>query len=78
MTNNKKIIKHVYIGIILIWIYLTLFFEIKKENKKTTEWIQVSGTNINYPFVQTINNYYYLTHAFDNTYNDARWVFFRL
>lgn len=63
------------------WNYLNMklinvnFSELKKQNSDTVGWIQVNGTNINYPFVQTANNDYYLTHAFDKTYNDAGWVF---
>ena len=38
------------------------FNELKTINNQTVGWIQVSGTNINYPFVQaTDNNYYLLT-----------------
>lgn len=48
---------------------------LKKTNNDTIGWIQVNGTNINYPFVQTTDNDYYLTHSFDKTYNDAGWVF---
>ncbi len=51
------------------------FTELKKENSDTVGWIQVNGTNINYPFVQTKDNDYYLTHAFNKSYNDAGWVF---
>ena len=49
--------------------------ELKEKNKDTIGWIQIGGTNINYPFVQTNNNDYYLTHSFDNTYNSAGWIF---
>lgn len=49
--------------------------ELKTLNSDTIGWLQVSGTNINYPFVQTTDNSYYLTHSFDKTYNDAGWVF---
>ena len=49
--------------------------KLKRENKDTVGWIQVLGTNINYPFVQTNNNEYYLTHSFDHSYNSAGWVF---
>lgn len=38
-------------------------------------WIRVSGTNINYPFVQASDNKYYLNHSFDKSYNSAGWVF---
>ena len=49
--------------------------ELKKTNPDTVGWVQVNGTNINYPFVQTNNNDYYLTHSFDKKWNDAGWVF---
>ena len=51
------------------------FTGLKDINKDTIGWIQVNGTNINYPFVQTSNNEYYLTHSFDKTYNSSGWVF---
>ena len=51
------------------------FKDLKDINKETVGWIQVNGTNINYPFVQTKDNKYYLTHAYDKSYNSAGWVF---
>lgn len=51
------------------------FKELKKVNNETIGWIEVKGTNINYPIVQTTNNDYYLTHSFDKSYNQAGWVF---
>lgn len=51
------------------------FKELKKVNNQVKGWIQVSGTNINYPFVQGVDNKYYLTHSFDRKYNNAGWVF---
>lgn len=51
------------------------FSELLKKNSDTVGWIQVAGTNINYPIVQTNDNKYYLTHAFDKSYNSAGWVF---
>ena len=51
------------------------FDDLIKKNKDTVGWIKVNGTNINYPFVQTTNNDYYLTHAYDGSYNDAGWIF---
>ena len=51
------------------------FTELKQRNNQTVGWIQVGGTNINYPFVQTTDNSYYLTHDFDNNYNAAGWVY---
>ncbi len=38
-------------------------------------WIQVLGTNINYPFVQHNDNEYYLDHSFKREKNGAGWVF---
>ena len=51
------------------------FNELLKKNPDTVSWIQVKGTNINYPIVQTTDNSYYLTHAFDKSSNEAGWVF---
>ena len=51
------------------------FNELKNQNKDTVGWIQVNGTNINYPFVQTNNNDYYLNHQFDKKSNGGGWVF---
>ncbi len=51
------------------------FSKLLATNKNTKGWIQISGTNINYPFVQTTDNSFYLTHSFNNSYNEAGWVF---
>lgn len=51
------------------------FNELLSKNPDTVGWIEVKGTNINYPIVQTTNNEYYLNHAFDKKKNDAGWVF---
>ena len=51
------------------------FKDLKKKNKDTVGWIQVKGTNINYPFVQTTNNEFYLNHSFNRKRNSAGWVF---
>ena len=63
------------------WDYIKLklidvdFSELKKINSETVGWIQVGGTNINYPFVQASDNKFYLIHQFDKKYNTAGWVF---
>ena len=44
-------------------------------NNDTYGYIIVSGTNIDYPFVKTNNNSFYLNHSFDKKYNDAGWLF---
>ena len=63
------------------WYYINLpfyevdFNELKKKNSDTVAFIHMNNTNINYPVVQTSNNDYYLTHAFDKSKNNAGWVF---
>ena len=44
-------------------------------NEETVGWIEIENTNVNYPIVKHKNNSYYLSHSFDNSYNDAGWVF---
>ncbi len=51
------------------------FTQLLEKNSDTVGYINVKGTNINYPIVQTTNNDYYLTHAFDKSKNDAGWVY---
>lgn len=51
------------------------FHKLKEQNKDTKGWIQVNGTNINYPFVQASDNNYYLKRSFNKKYNSAGWVF---
>ena len=63
------------------WSYIKMnlldvdFSDLRDINKDTVGWIQVSNTNINYPFVQTTNNDFYLKHTFNKSYNTAGWVF---
>lgn len=63
------------------WYYITFplinvdIGNLKVKNKDTVGWINVNNTNINYPFVQANDNYYYLNHSFDNSVNKAGWVF---
>lgn len=49
--------------------------KLKEKNKDTVGWINVNNTNINYPYVHTSDNSYYLNHSFDKSYNEAGWVF---
>ena len=51
------------------------FNNLKKINSDVVGWIKVNGTNINYPFVQSKDNKYYLTHSFNKSYNNAGLVF---
>ena len=54
----------------IYWSYIKMnminvdFTELLKQNSDTKGWIQVNGTNINYPFVQSNDNAYYLNHSF--------------
>ena len=48
---------------------------LKQENSDIVGWINVNNTNINYPYVQTTNNEFYLDHSIDKSYNEAGWVF---
>lgn len=38
--------------------------QLKKENSDIVLWIQINGTTINYPVLQTNNNEYYVTHNY--------------
>lgn len=51
------------------------FSDLINKNNDTVGWIQVSGTNINYPVVKYFDNEYYLDHSYDKSYNDAGWIF---
>lgn len=51
------------------------FQELLQKNSDTVGWIQVLGTNINYPVVQTTNNEFYLNHDYQKNYNKAGWVY---
>ena len=63
------------------WYYTTFSLinvdiaKLKEKNKDTIGWITVNNTNINYPYVQTTDNSFYLNHSYDKVYNDAGWVF---
>lgn len=49
--------------------------KLKTFNPDTIGFIKVMGTNINYPFVQSTDNDYYLNRSYDKTYNNAGWIF---
>ena len=81
-SDNTKIIKQDNIEKSNpYWDYIKMnmidvdFNKLKKVNNDTKGWIQINGTNVNYPFVQTNNNDYYLNHAFDKSKNGGGWVF---
>ena len=47
----------------------------KSKNNDTIGWIKVNNTNIDYPFVQSNDNNYYLTHNFNKKKTSSGWVF---
>lgn len=51
------------------------FNNLKNINTDTVGWLFVPGTEINYPFVHTNDNEYYLKHSFDKSSNKKGWVF---
>ncbi len=63
------------------WYYITFplidvdIRELKSQNSDTVGWINVNNTNVNYPFVHTSDNDFYLNHSFDKSYNEAGWLF---
>lgn len=46
--------------------------ELKKENEDIIGWIEIEGTNINFPVVQGTDNEYYMKHTYTKEYaNDG-------
>lgn len=80
-NKNTKIIKQTAKPEDPYWDFIKLDLinidlkELKKKNNDVKGWLKVNGTNINYPFVQSNDNEYYLNHSFDKSYNKAGWVF---
>ena len=71
--NQKK--ESIYWSYIKMNMITVDFTDLIKQNKDTKGWIQANGTNINYPFVQSNDNAYYLNHSFNKKKNEAGWVF---
>jgi len=51
------------------------FNELLEKNSDTVGWIKVDGTKVNYPVVQSDDNDYYLSHAFNKRSNAGGWIF---
>lgn len=51
------------------------FSDLQKKNKDVVAWLEVPGTNINYPVVQSKDNSYYLNHSFNKQKNSAGWIY---
>ncbi len=71
-VNNVTSDYWYYIGMNLLDVDFNNLIE---KNSDTVAWLNVGGTNINYPVVQTSDNDYYLKHSFKKEYTDAGWVF---
>lgn len=56
------------------FINVNLNYYISKNNE-TVGWIQVNGTNINYPIVQHKDNNFYLEHDFYKRKTNIGWIF---
>ncbi len=48
---------------------------LKKINSDAIGWIEVKGTDVSYPIVQTKDNGYYMNHSFDKTSNRNGWIY---
>lgn len=80
-NENTEIINPPFVEESDYWYYIKQnlleveFADLIAKNSDTVGWIQVLNTNINYPVVQTKDNRFYLTHAFNKEKNDAGWVY---
>lgn len=72
INKNEKDIYFDYMNLKFIDVDIN---KLKTFNPDTIGFIKVMGTNINYPFVQTKDNDYYLNRSYDKTYNNAGWIF---
>lgn len=55
---------------------LTVDFDLLKEkNNEAVGFVKVNGTKIEYSVVKHKDNFYYLTHSFDKSYNKYGWIF---
>lgn len=75
IENIDEPVESMYYSYIKMKLIDVNFDELKSINNEVVGWIKVEGTTINYPFVHTSNNDYYLNHSFDKSSNGAGWVF---
>ena len=74
ITDNKEEINYYYEYLKVPFMSVE-FSKLKQINSDVVGWISVTSAGINYPYVQTSDNDYYLTHAFDKSQNASGWVF---
>lgn len=55
--------------------YSRVYKDLLELNSDTVGWLTVNNTKVNYPVVQTTDNDYYLSHAYDKSNNIAGWIF---
>ena len=72
INENEKDIYFDYMNLKFVDVDIN---KLKTFNPDTIGFIKVMGTNINYPFVQSTDNDYYLNRSYDKTYNNAGWIF---
>ena len=72
INENEKDIYFDYMNLKFIDVDIN---KLKTFNPDTIGFIKVMGTNINYPFVHTLDNDYYLNRSYDKTYKNAGWIF---
>lgn len=51
------------------------FENLQKTNNEIIGWVNLEGTNVNYPIVKGSDNDFYINHTFDKSYNSAGWIF---
>lgn len=49
--------------------------ELQKENEEIIGWLEIEGTNINYPILQSKDNEFYLTHNYKKEYSPSGSLF---
>lgn len=49
--------------------------ELKKENQDIVGWIEIEGTNINFPVLQGTDNQYYMEHTYTKEYSKGGSIF---
>lgn len=49
--------------------------ELQKQNEEVVGWLEVDGTNINYPVLQGTDNDYYVTHNYKKEYSKNGSIF---